>query len=59
MWIITSHSNNDMKIFEFCTEKEAREAFKRIQGYKILTEVIYFNDIYLVEQDSVKETFTI
>jgi hypothetical protein len=32
-------------MFEFSTEKEAKEAFKRIDGYKILTEVTYFNDI--------------
>jgi hypothetical protein len=31
-------------MFEFGTEKEAKEAFAKIQGYKILTEVVYFND---------------
>ncbi len=31
-------------MFEFDTEKEAREAFGNIQGCKILSEVIYFND---------------
>jgi hypothetical protein len=36
-------------MFEFGTKKEAKEAFERIQGYKILTEVIYFNDSCLVE----------
>jgi hypothetical protein len=44
VWIITVHSKKDINIFEFDTEKEAKEAFTRIQGYKILTEVIYFND---------------
>ncbi|WP_342605207.1 hypothetical protein [Peribacillus sp. FSL E2-0159] len=49
MWVITVHSRNNIKIFEFDTEKEAKEAFKRIQGCKILTEVIYFNDYDLVK----------
>jgi hypothetical protein len=44
MWIITAHSKNSFKMFEFHTKKEANEVFERIQGYKILTEVIYFND---------------
>lgn len=45
MWIITSYSKeNNIKMFEFNTEKEAREAFGHIQGYKILSEVIYLSD---------------
>lgn len=45
MWIITAYSKeNNIKMFEFNTQKEAREAFKHIQGYKILSEVIYLND---------------
>lgn len=35
-------------MFEFDTEKEAKEAFKKMQGCKILTEIIYFNDFCLV-----------
>jgi hypothetical protein len=49
MWIITAHSKNNIKMFEFDTKKEAKEAFEKIQGYKILTEVIYFNDYCLIE----------
>ncbi|HEY9576776.1 MAG TPA: hypothetical protein VIR64_03795 [Pseudobacillus sp.] len=49
MWVITVHSENSLKVFEFDTEKEARGAFREIPGYKILTEVIYFNDYCLVE----------
>lgn len=49
MWIITVHSKSNLTVFEFDNQKEAKEAFKRIQGYKILTEVIYFNDHSLVE----------
>ncbi|CAH0314118.1 hypothetical protein SRABI96_05134 [Peribacillus sp. Bi96] len=49
MWVITVHSRNNVKIFEFDTEKEAKETFRGIKGCKILTEVIYFNDYDLVE----------
>jgi len=49
MWVITVHSKSSLKIFEFDTQKEAKEAFERIQGHKILTQVIYFNDSCLVE----------
>jgi len=46
MWIITVYSKeNDIKMFEFNTKKEASEAFKHIEeGYKILSEVIYLNE---------------
>ncbi|WP_176713743.1 MULTISPECIES: hypothetical protein [Bacillaceae] len=49
MWIITVHSKNNVQMFEYDTQKEATEAFKRIKGHKFLTEVIYFNDSCLVE----------
>ena len=49
VWVITVHSENNLRVFEFDTEKEARGAFHEIPGYKILTEVIYFNDYCLVE----------
>ncbi|MEH7493519.1 hypothetical protein [Neobacillus niacini] len=45
MWIITVYSKgNNISMFEFNSEKEAREAFKNVSGCKILSEVIYFND---------------
>ncbi|MGG0410152.1 hypothetical protein [Peribacillus simplex] len=47
MWIITIHSNKNVKMFEFDTEQEARSIFEKIQGCKFLTEVIYFNDYQL------------
>jgi hypothetical protein len=49
MWVITVHSKNNFKIYEFNSEKEAKEAFRRMQGCKFLTEVIYFNDHELVK----------
>jgi ArsR family metal-binding transcriptional regulator len=44
MWVITVYSKGNITMFELDTEKEAREAFKNIKGYKILSEVVYFND---------------
>ncbi|AGK53338.1 MAG: hypothetical protein K0S25_2160 [Bacillus sp. (in: firmicutes)] len=44
MWVITVHSKEQTRMFEFDNEKEAREAFKEIKGCKILSEVVYFND---------------
>jgi len=42
MWTITVFSADKCsKQYEFDTEKEAREAFRNIQGYKILTEIVY------------------
>ncbi|WP_280637264.1 hypothetical protein [Alkalihalobacillus sp. BA299] len=42
MWIITVYSNlNNITMFEFDSEKEAREAFGGIQGCKILSEVVH------------------
>ncbi|MDQ6597939.1 hypothetical protein [Bacillus salipaludis] len=47
MWVITVHSKEQTRMFEFDTEREARETFEKIQGNKVLSEVIYFNDSYL------------
>jgi hypothetical protein len=45
MWVMTIYSQgNEITMFEFNTEKEAREAFMKVPGCKILSEVIYFND---------------
>ena len=45
MWIITVYSKeNNISMFEFNSEKEAREVFNNVIGCKILSEVIYFND---------------
>ena len=45
MWIITVYSKKQRIImYEFNSEKEAREEFENLQGYKILSEIIYFND---------------
>ena len=44
MWLITVYSQGTITMFELDTEQEAREALKNIPGYKILSEIIYFND---------------
>lgn len=44
VWVITIFLNENMKMYEFNTEKEAREAFRKIKGDKILSEIVYFND---------------
>lgn len=51
MWVITVYSNdNNTTMFEFETEKEARDACMNIKGRKILSEVIYFNDACFVQE---------
>ena len=45
MWVITVYSNKDVTtMFEFEEEKEARETFDKIEGCKILSEVVYLSD---------------
>ena len=48
MWNITVYSKGKfITMYEFNTEREAKEAFKNISGHKILSEIIYFNDQFL------------
>ncbi|MCM2534121.1 hypothetical protein NDK43_19345 [Neobacillus pocheonensis] len=47
MWVITVYSKEKTTIFQFNTKNEAREACEYIQGYNILSEVVYFNDHYV------------
>jgi ArsR family metal-binding transcriptional regulator len=44
MWIITQYSKGKISMYEFKTEQEAKDKFRTIQGNKILSEVIYYND---------------
>ncbi|MBB6444238.1 hypothetical protein [Bacillus benzoevorans] len=45
MWVITVYLKGNLStMFEFNSEKEAKEAFKNIHGCKILTEVINFHN---------------
>lgn len=38
------YTEESIKIFEFDTEKEARNALRNMHGNMILTEVIYMNN---------------
>ncbi|MCM2532484.1 hypothetical protein NDK43_08930 [Neobacillus pocheonensis] len=44
MWIITHYLDSYIKMFEFETEEEAKITLKKIKGYKILSEIVYFTD---------------
>jgi hypothetical protein len=44
MWCLTVYSNSNITMFEFDTEEEARNAFDNTEGYKILSEIVYFNN---------------
>ncbi|WP_285765846.1 hypothetical protein [Peribacillus sp. SI8-4] len=44
MWIITLYKNRGIVMYEFETEQAAREVYCTIEGNRILSEVIYFND---------------
>ncbi|MBM4761761.1 hypothetical protein [Bacillus sp. B15-48] len=44
MWVITVYAKNDIQMFEFDNQEEAKESFKEIKGSKVLSEVIYYND---------------
>ncbi|MEH6991498.1 hypothetical protein V7075_02180 [Neobacillus drentensis] len=44
MWVITVYSNSNIKMYEFDKVEEAKEAFENIEGYKILSEIVYYND---------------
>ena len=45
MWNITVFKKGkSVRMYEFNTEKEAKNFFESIQGYKILTHIVYFND---------------
>ncbi len=44
MWIITLFSKENTVQFEFETKQEAQKALKQMEGYKILSEVVYCNE---------------
>ncbi|MBN8251362.1 hypothetical protein LZP85_08145 [Priestia flexa] len=47
MWIITVYAKDETRMFEYDTENQAREAFSKLKGCKVLSEVVYFNDARL------------
>lgn len=45
MWNITVFKNGQsLRMYEFTNEIEAKHFFESIQGNKILTQIVYFND---------------
>lgn len=44
MWVITFYSNSNITMYEFDSEVEARAAFENMEGYRILSEIVYMND---------------
>ena len=55
MWVITVYKNNDIQMYEFDNQEEAKESFKKIKGSKVLSEVIYYNDF---DSELIEEAFT-
>ena len=49
MWIINVYLNENITMFEYDTEEEAREALDNIHGSKIISEIVYFNDSNFAE----------
>ncbi|MDR7001908.1 hypothetical protein [Neobacillus niacini] len=43
MWVITLYLKENITMFEYENEKEAKEAFKKIKGNKILSEIVYYD----------------
>jgi hypothetical protein len=44
MWVITVFAKDQVKMFEFESEIEAKEKIANMSGNKILSQVVYFND---------------
>ena len=44
MWIITLYSKGNTTMFEYDTEAGAKEAFRKMEGCKILSQIVYYND---------------
>jgi ArsR family metal-binding transcriptional regulator len=50
MWIINIYLDEEITMFEYDSEEEAREAFENIHGCKIISQIVYFNDSNFAEQ---------
>jgi len=45
VWILTLYSADSIKMFEYENKDEAWEKYDKVDGCKILSEIIYFTDI--------------
>ncbi|WP_180994289.1 hypothetical protein [Bacillus sp. Marseille-P3661] len=48
MWIIVVYSSTGIKMFEFDSEVEARAKLETISGNKVLSEVVYHEELLTV-----------
>lgn len=48
MWVITVFLNESMKMYEYESEKEARQAIRNLKGNKFLSEIVYELDCFYV-----------
>ncbi|HZH62880.1 MAG TPA: hypothetical protein VEY70_25685 [Metabacillus sp.] len=44
MWVITLYDEENIKMYEFDNEEEAKQSLKKMKGRTILSHVVYFND---------------
>ncbi|WP_176713624.1 hypothetical protein [Pseudobacillus wudalianchiensis] len=49
VWVLTLYLEDSIQMFEFDSKKEAKEKCNKIDGYKILSEVIYYTDVEKME----------
>lgn len=49
MWVITVFADENVKMYEFESESEARESIQNMKGRKFLSHVVYYNDKILEE----------
>jgi len=45
MWVITVFADHYVTMYEFENEKEARERMQSLKGYKVLSQLVYYNDM--------------
>lgn len=49
MWVLTLYLQDSIQMFEFDNKDEAREKYNKIDGCKILSQVIYYTDFEEIE----------
>lgn len=40
MWVITLYSKDEVTMFEFDTVREAKETYNKLQGVRILSQIL-------------------
>ncbi|KAA9016991.1 hypothetical protein [Niallia endozanthoxylica] len=44
MWVITVFAGQNVTMYEFESENEARERIQSLEGYTVLSNVVYYNE---------------